>query len=73
MSADLIGRRVKIAQWDYVQFLAVYGRQLPICRIPRGRVTHIEMIGEDDGDVWVQIDGLDKEFAFGPNQLEVLE
>jgi len=72
MLSDLVGRRVKIARWEHDQFVAAYTGRLPICRIPQGRVTHVEMIGPDDSDIWVQLDGLEREFAFALSQLELL-
>jgi hypothetical protein len=72
MELDLIGRRVKIARWEHAQFLAAYAGRLPICRVPRGRVTHVEMTCDGESDVWVRLDGLEREFAFDPSQLEHL-
>jgi len=70
--SDLVGRRVKVARWDYAQFLAAFTGRLPILRVPQGRVTHIEMTGKDVGDVWVKLDGLKLQFAFAHSQLELL-
>jgi len=72
MLADLVGCRVKIARWDYAQFLAAFTGMLPILRVPQGRVTHVEMTGKDTTDVWVKLDGLKLQFAFARSQLELL-
>jgi hypothetical protein len=72
MEIELIGRRVKVTRWEYARFLAAYAGRLPICRVPRGRVTHVELIGDGESDIWVQLDGLDRELAFDPSQLQIV-
>jgi hypothetical protein len=72
LTQEIVGRRVKIVAWEHAQFIAAYLGQLPIGAIPQGTVMHLEMVGENDGDVWVKVDGLNREFAFGVNQLEFL-
>jgi hypothetical protein len=72
MFSDWIGRRVKIAHLDHLQFLLAFAGRLPIGRVPQGQVTHVESVDDGDSDVWVHIDGLDVEYAFAPSQLELL-
>jgi hypothetical protein len=69
---ESVGRRVRIVGWEHGQFIAAYLGRVPLGGNPQGTVVHVEMIGEDDGDVWVKVDGLDREFAFGIDQLEYL-
>jgi hypothetical protein len=61
LSMRIIGRRVRvIAPEPHEQ-----ARHL-------GTITHIDSYGSSDGDVWVQVDGHDREFVFGRGQLELL-
>jgi hypothetical protein len=72
---DLTGRRVRVIAWEHLNRVAYslrrtrqYGDSL------EGTVTHVEGFadGDDEGDVWVKIDGLAREYVFGLYQLEVL-
>jgi hypothetical protein len=72
---DLIGRRVRVIAWELMKLVAYHlrrTREHGDCL--EGTVTHVEACGDgaDEGDVWVQIDGLDRAYVFGPYQLEVL-
>ena len=37
-----------------------------------GTITHIDSYGTGERDVWVQVDGHDREYVFGGSQLELL-
>jgi hypothetical protein len=71
---ELVGRRVKVVAWEHLGLMANDLRRTQHTDRPEGTVTHVEAFGEsdDDGDVWVQIDGLTKECVFGLYQLKVL-
>src|SRR5512135_2152917 len=72
---NLIGRRVRVITWEHLNRIAYYLRRTREHGDSlEGTVTHVEAGGEsaDEGDVWVQIDGLAREDVFGPSQLEVL-
>ena len=72
---DLIGRRVRVIAGELMKLVAYHLRRTrEHGESLEGTVTHVEACGEsaDEGDVWVQIDGLTKEYVFGPYQLEVL-
>jgi hypothetical protein len=72
LTQEIVGRRVRIVGWEHAQFIAAYLGQVPLGGVPQGTVMHLEMIGANDGDVWVKVDGLNREFAFGGDQLEFL-
>jgi hypothetical protein len=72
---DLIGRRVRVIAWEHLKHVAYYLRRTREHGDSlEGTVTHVEACGEgaDEGDVWVQIDGLARESVFGLYQLKVL-
>ena len=72
---DLIGRRVRVTAWEIMNRVAFYLRRTREHGDSlEGTVTHVEACGDSDDkvDVWVQIDGLAREYIFGPSQLEVL-
>src|SRR5512135_3214185 len=72
---DLIGRRVRVTAWEHMNRIAYYLRRTrQYGDSLEGTVTHVEGFadGADEGDVWVQIDGLAREYVFGLYQLEVL-
>ncbi len=72
---NLIGRRVRVITWEHVNRIAYYLRRTREHGDSlEGTVTRVEACGDsaDEGDVWVQIDGLAREYVFGPSQLEVL-
>src|SRR5512147_901090 len=72
---NLIGRRVRVITWEHLNRIAYYLRRTrEHGESLEGTVTHVEAGGDsaDEGDVWVQINGLAKEYVFGPSQLEVL-
>ena len=72
---DLIGRRVKVITWEHLNRIAYYLRRTrEHGESLEGTVTHIEACGDsaDEGGVGVQINGLAKEYVFGPSQLEAL-
>ena len=72
---DWIGRRVRVTAWEIMNLVVYY------LRLTRGHgeslegtVTHVGARSEsdDESEVWVQLDGLEGEYVFGPSQLEVL-
>jgi hypothetical protein len=72
---DLIGRRVRVIAWELMKLVAYHLRRTREHGDSlEGTVTRVEACGEsaNEGDVWVQIDGLAREYVFGPYQLEVL-
>ena len=72
---DWIGRRVRVTAWELMNRVAFYLRRTREHGDSlEGTVTHVEACGgsDDEVDVWVQIDGLAREYIFGPSQLEVL-
>ncbi len=72
---DLIGRRVRVIAGELMKLVAYHLRRTRGHGDSlEGTVTHVEACGVsvDEGDVWVQIDGLTRKYAFGPYQLEVL-
>ena len=72
---DLIGRRVRVIAWEHLNRVAYYLRRTrQYGDSLEGTVTHVEGFadGDDEGDVWVKIDGLAREYVFGLYQLEVL-
>jgi hypothetical protein len=61
LSMRIIGRRVKVIAWE------------PHEQAHRiGTITHIDSYGNSEGDIWVQVEGLDREYVFGRSQLELL-
>lgn len=72
---DLLGRRVRIAAWEPLNFVAYALRRAWQHRENlEGIVAHVEGFrgGDNQADVYVRIDGLAREYVFGPYQLEVL-
>jgi hypothetical protein len=72
---DLIGRRVRVIAGELMKLVAYHLRRTrKHGDYLEGTVTHVEACGEsaDEGDVRVQIDGLAREYVFGPYQLEIL-
>src|SRR5512135_3254273 len=72
---NLIGHRVRVIAWELRKLVAYHLRRTREHGDSlEGTVTRVEACGEsaDEGDVWVQIDGLAREYVFGPSQLEVL-
>jgi hypothetical protein len=62
---DLIGRRVRVIAWELMKLVAYHLRRTREHGDSlEGTVTHVEACGEsaDEGDVWVQIDGLAREY-----------
>jgi hypothetical protein len=74
ITKELVGRRVRVVAWEHLGFMTDYLRRTRHADRPEGIVTHVETFGDsdDEGDVWVQIDGLPREYVFGRYQLEVL-
>ena len=71
----LVGHRVRVTAWEHLDFVRYSLRQtLQRGDSLEGTVTHVEACGDsaDEGDVWVQIDGLAREYVFGPYQLKVV-
>ena len=72
---DLIGRRVRVTAWEIMCLVAYYLRRTrKHGESLEGTVTHVGACSDSDdvGEVWVQLDGLEGEYVFGPSQLEVL-
>jgi hypothetical protein len=75
MSKDLIGCRVRVIAWEIMRIVAYYLRRTREHGDSlEGTVTRVEACQYSDGEseVWVQLDGLEGEYVFGPSQLEVL-
>jgi hypothetical protein len=75
MSKDLIGCRVRVIAREIMRIVAYYLRRTREHGDSlEGTVTRVEACQHSDGEseVWVQLDGLEGEYVFGPSQLEVL-
>ncbi len=68
---ELVGRHVRIVQWEHRDFVTAYLERIRLEDKTEGTITHVENFG-GTGDVWVRIDGLDRAYAFGLDQLELL-
>ena len=64
---ELVGRRVKVVAWEHLGLMTNSLRPTQHTDRPEGTGTHVEAFGEsdDEGDVWVQSDGLTTECVFG--------
>ena len=72
---DWIGRRVRVTAQEIMNLVAYYLRRTRgHGDILEGIVTHVGARSDSDveSEVWVQLDGLEGEYVFGPSQLEVL-
>jgi hypothetical protein len=69
LSRDIVGRRVKIIVWEQAEFIASFLERTRLPERLEGTIAHFDVRGSD---VWVQVDGLKREYAFGINQLELL-
>ena len=72
---DWIGRRVRVTAQEIMNLVAYYLRRTREHGDSlEGAVTRVDACQHSDGesDVWVQLDGLEGEYVFGPSQLEVL-
>src|SRR4051812_27771631 len=67
---EFLGRRVRITSWEHLDFFTDYLRRTRQLANIEGVVTQVEPFGNED--VWVQIEGLEREYAFGPDQFELL-
>jgi hypothetical protein len=71
---DWSGRRVRVTAWEIMTLVAYYLRRTRGhgARL-EGTVTHVgaRSDSDDEREVWVQLDGLEGEYVFGPSQLEV--
>jgi hypothetical protein len=65
-----VGRRVRIVAWEQAQFIASFLERTRLPERLEGTIAHVETRGGED--VWVQVDGLKREYSFGPEQLELL-
>ncbi len=72
---DWVGRRVRVTAWEIMTLVAYYLRRTRGHGDSlEGTVTHVgaRSVSDDESEVWVQLDGLEGEYVFGPSQLEVL-
>ena len=72
---DWIGRRVRVTAQEIMNLVAYYLRRTRGHEDSlEGTVTHVGARSDsgDEREVWVQLDGLEGEYVFGPSQLEVL-
>ncbi len=60
----LVGRTVKVLAWDDLRDI------LPID--PSGIITHVADFGEADVEVTVRVEGMDRSYVFGLDEVEVL-
>jgi hypothetical protein len=74
ITKELVGRRVRVIAGEPLGFRTDDLRRTQRRDRPEGTVTHVEAFGDgdDDGDVWLRIDGLPWEYVFGRYQLEVV-
>jgi len=74
MSTDglksLVGRRVRIVTWEQGDSIVSFLERTRLSLTPQGTIRHI--CPSDNGDVWVLVDGLKRDYPFGMDQLEVL-
>src|SRR3954470_11661436 len=68
-ASTLVGRRVRIVTWAQGDFVASFLERTRLAARPVGTIRHVSPA---DRDVWVQVDGLKREYAFGMGQLELL-
>jgi len=61
ISMRAIGRRVKVTALKSQE-------QAPLV----GTITHIDSYGTSERDIWVQVEGHDREYVFDGGQLELL-
>jgi hypothetical protein len=71
MCSTLVGRRVRIVAWEQAHFIASFLERTRLPERLEGTIAHVESRGGGE-DVWVQVDGLKREYSFGREQLELL-
>jgi hypothetical protein len=64
----LVGCRVRVVSWNRLDRMTESSQQSSHLSHLDGTATH----ADDDGHVWVRLEGFERECQFDPDQLELL-
>jgi hypothetical protein len=67
-----IGRRVRIVSWSERDFIASFLERTRASGTPVGVVVYVERFPRGEVDIWVRVEGFEREYCFGPEDLELL-